>query len=244
MKKRLTSFLLVLALSFSLSLSAFAVDDMNYYSLSPVGSGEPSLALDWPVDTADFSNSDSRTLTNIYRYIQYLTLSPASWQSNSIIGFLDRILDSIPSNLGTNFALQGSNRGTNAMLDEIAKWTMFSYNSLTSDNISGNLGKIQQNTAASDDRLLTLVTMLVRTNDFIQGGNNILESINASLSGIDGFATESTLSGFDSYFKDVFSYQMIASGSSAYGARYQRHKLKTSVNTTRGKEKKRKRQNH
>lgn len=51
MKKRLTSFLLVLAFSFSLSLSAFAVDDLDYYSFSPVGSSEPSVALDWPVST-------------------------------------------------------------------------------------------------------------------------------------------------------------------------------------------------
>ena len=124
MKKRLTSFLLVLALSFSLSLPAFAADDLNYYSLPSVGSGEPSLAIDWPVDTADFSNSDSQTLTNIYKYIQYLTLSPASWQSNSIIGFLEKIFDRLPSNLGTNFALQAGD-GTNAILDDVRKWTMF-----------------------------------------------------------------------------------------------------------------------
>lgn len=181
MKKRLTSFLLVLALSFSLCLPAFAVDDMNFYSLPSVGSGEPSLAMDWPVNPAEFSNSDSQTLTNIYKYIQYLTLSPASWQSNSIIGFLDRILDAIPSNLGTNFALQGSNRGTNVMLDEIAKWTMFSYNYLSSDNIAGNLGNIQRNTLASADRLLSLVN---------------------AVSGIDGYATESTLSSLFSYLSD------------------------------------------
>lgn len=160
MKKRLTSFLLVLALSFSLSLPVFAVDDFDYYSLAPVSASEPSVIMDWSVNPAEFSNSDSTTLMNIYKYIQYLTLSPSFWQSNSIIGFLDRILDAIPSNLGTNFALQGSNRGTNVMLDEIAKWTMFSYNSLTSDNIAGNLGKIQQNTLATADRLLSLVSAL------------------------------------------------------------------------------------
>lgn len=172
MKKRLTSFILVLALSFSLSLPAFAVDDTDYYSLPPVGGSEPSVAVDWPVNPAEFHNSDSTTLINIYKVIQYLYLSPASWQSNSIIGFLEKIFDRLPSNLGTNFSLQGGD-GTNAILDDVRKWTMFTYNSLTSDNISGNLGKIQQNTLASADRLLSLVN---------------------AVSGINGFATETSLS--------------------------------------------------
>lgn len=51
MEKRLTSFILLLSLSFSLSLPAFAVDDMNYYSLPSVAGSEPSLALDWPVSS-------------------------------------------------------------------------------------------------------------------------------------------------------------------------------------------------
>ncbi len=159
MKNRLTSFFLVLALSFSLSLPAFAVDDMDYYSLPPVGGSDSSVALDWPVNPAEFSNDDSRTLTRIYEVIQYLYLSPASWQSNSVIGFLEKIFDRLPSNLSTNFALQGGD-GTNSILDDVRKWTMFTYNSLTSDNISGNLGKIQQNTLATADRLLSLVTAL------------------------------------------------------------------------------------
>lgn len=203
MKKRLTSFLLVLALSFSLSLPAFAVDDSNYYSLPPVVGSEPSLAIDWPVNPAEFSNDDSRVLANIWSYIQYFTFSPSSWGSNSLFGFLEKIYNRIPSNLSDNFGLQGLNRGTNVMLDEIAKWTMFSYNYLSSDNIAGNLGNIQRNTAASDDRLLSLVTMLGRTNDFIQG-----------------CATENTLSGFDSYFRDVFSTGMSASVNSGFGIRF------------------------
>lgn len=159
MKKRLTSFILVLALSFSLSFPAFAVDDMDYYSLSPVGESVPSVAMDWPVNPAEFDNNDSNTLTNIYKIIQYLYLSPASWQSNSVIGFLEKIFDRLPSNLSTNFALQGGD-GTNSILDDVRKWSMFTYNSLTSDNISGNLGKIQQNTLATADRLLSLVSAL------------------------------------------------------------------------------------
>nr|DAN63982.1 MAG TPA: hypothetical protein [Inoviridae sp.] len=172
MRKRLTSFILALTLSFSLSLSAFAVDDMDYYSLPPVGGSEPSLAVDWPVNPAEFSNDDSRTLSRIFEIIQYLYLSPASWQRNSVIGFLERILDAIPSNLSTNFALQGGD-GTNAILDGIRGWVMQIYNYLSSDNIAGNLGNIQRNTGASADRLLSLVQ---------------------AVSGIHGFATESSLS--------------------------------------------------
>lgn len=182
MKKRLTSFLLVLALSFSLSLPAFSVDDSYYYSLPPVGGSEPSVALDWPVNPAEFDNYDSNTLTNIYKYIQYLTLSPASWQSNSIIGFLERIYVRIPSNLSTNFSLVGGD-GTNSILDDIRKWTMFSYNYLSSDNIAGNLGNIQRNTLSSADSLHSLVT---------------------AVSGIDGYATENTLSSFSSAFSSFF----------------------------------------
>lgn len=183
MKKRLTSLLLVLALSFSLSLPVFAVDDMEYYSLPPVGGSDPSVALDWPVNPVEFSNDDSRTLTRIYEIIQYLYLSPASWQSNSIIGFLEKIYDRLPSNLGTNFALQGGD-GTNAILDGIRGWVMQTYNYLSSDNIAGNLGNIQRNTLASADRLLSLVT---------------------AVSGINGFATETTLSSFSSSFSEFYS---------------------------------------
>lgn len=182
MKKRLTSFVLVLALSFSLSVSVFAVDDSNYYSLPPVGGSEPSVVPLYPVNPAEFSNDDSRTLTRIYEIIQYLYLSPASWQSNSVIGFLEKIYDRLPSNLGTNFALQGGD-GTNAILDGIRGWVMQTYNYLSSDNIAGNLGNIQRNTLSSADRLLSLVN---------------------AVSGINGFATEDTLSSLSSAFASFF----------------------------------------
>lgn len=172
MRKRLTSFILALTLSFSLSLPAFAVDDMDYYSLPPVGGSDPSVALDWSVNPAEFSKDDSRTLTRIYEIIQYLYLSPASWQRNSVIGFLERILHAIPSNLDSNFALVGGD-GTNAILDGIRGWVMQTYNYLSSDNIAGNLGNIQRNTDVSADRLLSLVQ---------------------AVSGLNGFATESSLS--------------------------------------------------
>lgn len=158
--KRFTSvFLCCILLSSFFVVPVSAVDDSDYYSLPPVGASEPSLSVSYPVSPAEFDNSDSLTLTNIFKIIQYLYLSPASWQSNSIIGFLDRILDAIPSNLDSNFALVGGD-GTNVLLDGIRKWTMFSYNYLSSDNIAGNLGKIQQNTLATADRLLSLVSAL------------------------------------------------------------------------------------
>lgn len=197
MKKLLTSFLLVLVLSFSLSLPAFAVDDNNYYSLPPVGGVEPSTVNFYPVNPAEFDNSDSQTLTNIYKIIQYLYLSPASWQPDSFIGFLSRILDRIPSNLGTNFALQGGD-GTNAILDGIRGWVMQTYNYLSSDNIAGNLGNIQRNTAASADRLLSLVSAL----------------------GDGGIATEKSLSSFLSDFRDIFATGMSATLSPGYGTRF------------------------
>ena len=194
---RLTSvFLCCALLSSFLILSASAVDDMDYYSFSPVEGG-PSVAMDWPVNPAEFSNDDSRTLTRIYEIIQYLYLSPASWQPDSVIGFLSRILDRIPSNLGSNFALQGGD-GTNAILDGIRGWVMQIYNYLSSDNIAGNLGNIQRNTAASADRLLSLVTAL----------------------GDRGFSTETTLSSFRSDFRDIFATGMSATLSPGYGTRF------------------------
>ena len=171
--KRFTSvFFCCVLLSSFFVVPVSAVDDSEYYSLPPVVGSVPSLSVSYPVNPAEFDNSDSQTLTNIYKIIQYLYLSPASWQSNSIIGFLEKIYNRIPSNLFTNFALVGGD-GTNSILDDIRKWTMFSYNYLSSDNIAGNLGNIQRNTSVSADRLLSLVQ---------------------AVSGIDGFATESSLS--------------------------------------------------
>lgn len=171
--KRFTSvFLCCVLLSSFFVVSVSAVDDSDYYSLPPVGGSDPSVALDWPVNPTEFSNDDSRTLTRIYEIIQYLYLSPASWQRNSVIGFLERILHAIPSNLDSNFALVGGD-GTNAILDGIRGWVMQTYNYLSSDNIAGNLGNIQRNTSVSSDRLLSLVQ---------------------AVSGLNGFATESSLS--------------------------------------------------
>ena len=171
--KRFTSvFLCCVLLSSFFVVSVSAVDDSDYYSLPPVGGSDPSVALDLPVNPSEFSNDDSRTLSRIYEIIQYLYLSPSSWQRNSVIGFLERILHAIPSNLDSNFALVGGD-GTNAILDGIRGWVMKTYNYLSSDNIAGNLGNIQRNTSVSSDRLLSLVQ---------------------AVSGLNGFATESSLS--------------------------------------------------
>lgn len=198
MVKRLTSFLLVLSLFFSLSLSAFAVDDMDYYSLPPVGGSGPSTVSLYPVNPTQLDNDDSRTLTRIYEIIQYLYLSPASWQSNSVIGFLSKIYDRIPSNLGSNFALQGG-YGTNAILDSIRGWVMQIYNYLSSDNIAGNLGNIQRNTLATADR--------------ISSSNTLLGSINDAVSSINGYATENTLSSFLTRFNQNFGLDLYVSPS-------------------------------
>lgn len=89
---RLTSvFFFCALLSLFLVLPASAAVDDHYYSLAPVSSSEPVLAGDYPVNPAEFTNSDSTVLLNIYKFIQYLTVSPSSYQSHSIIGMLDRI---------------------------------------------------------------------------------------------------------------------------------------------------------
>lgn len=188
MKKRLTSFISVLALSFSL------------FSVSA---------------SAEFTNTDSRTLTDIYKVIQYLNLSPGSWQRNSVIGFLERILNAIPSNLSTNFALQGG-EGTNSLLNSNLKYLQNLYNYVSGSNITGNLGEIQRNTLATADRVLGISSKVSTVDTHIQGGNSILESINTAVGGINGFATESTLSAFVSYFDDSFGTGLSGNWSLPY----------------------------
>lgn len=89
---RLTSvFLCCALLSIFLALPVFALaDDNNYYSV-PVVASEPSVSSFSPVNPAEFTGSDSTVLLNIYKFVQYLTVSPSSFQSHSIVGMLDRI---------------------------------------------------------------------------------------------------------------------------------------------------------
>lgn len=96
MKKRLTSFLLVLALSFSLSVSASAADDMQYYSLPPV-SGEPSVAMDWPVSPA----SDAQ-LASIIDILGNISKQITTVQSNqAVLGKMIEKLNTIVTLNGT-----------------------------------------------------------------------------------------------------------------------------------------------
>lgn len=149
MMKRLTSFLLVLALSFSLSLPAYAVDDMEYYSLPPVGGG-PSVAIDWPVSpsaTGDgWSSSDSNRLRDI-------------WQA---------LTDSSSGNPGSI---------------AYCVWWIWNY---MKDDIRPSLGNIDRNTSVTASRILD--------------SNSLLGSINSAVSGINGFATENSLSTLVKFF--------------------------------------------
>lgn len=119
MKKWLTSFFLVLVLSFSLSISVFAVDDSNYYSLPPV-TAEPSLAIDWPVkpvgeyDSILSSIFNNTSTANIHlSAIQSAVQASNNWLSSissntSNIKDYSSILSSISSSissLATEFTL-------------------------------------------------------------------------------------------------------------------------------------------
>lgn len=170
MKKRLTSFLLVLVLSFSFSLPAFAVDDMEYYSLPPVGGSAPSsvsLSSVNPSATGDsWSSSDSSRLRDI-------------WQS---------LTDSSSGNSGSI---------------AYCVWWIWNY---MKDDIRPSLGNIDRNTSVTASRILD--------------SNSLLGSINTAVSGINGYATENTLSGFSSDFLDIFATGMSASLSPGYGTRF------------------------
>ncbi|WP_347995954.1 hypothetical protein [uncultured Eubacterium sp.] len=131
MKKRLTLFVLVLALSFSLSVSAFAVDDSNYYSLASVAS-EPSPAMDWPVSPAvshdGFLAEDSQNLarimtdltttgmTTLKSYI--VDISDALSRGGSIYDFLSDITDAL-TNQNTHGTLVWYLKHSQLALDSI-----------------------------------------------------------------------------------------------------------------------------
>lgn len=90
-KRWLTSFFFsCILLSSILVVPVAAADDDNYYS-APVVASEPSVSSFYPVNPAEFSDTDSTVLLNIYKFVQYLTVSPSSYQSYSIVGMLDRI---------------------------------------------------------------------------------------------------------------------------------------------------------
>lgn len=141
MKKRLSSLFLVLALSFSLSLSVFAVDDSDYYSLPPVGSSEPSFSISYPVKpsaTGDGWNDSDRSL------LQAIKIALTDISSGSINWYLTWIYDLLRGDIRTS------------------------------------LGNIDRNTSVTASRILD--------------SNSLLGSIYTAVSGLNGFATENSLS--------------------------------------------------
>ena len=141
MKKRLSSLFLVLAFSFSLSLSVFAVDDLNYYSLPPVGSSEPSVSISYPVipsGTGDGWNDLDRSI------LQAIKNALTDISSGSINWYLTWIYD------------------------------------LLRGDIRSSLGNIDRNTSVTASRILD--------------SNSLLGSIYTAVSGLHGFATETSLS--------------------------------------------------
>lgn len=167
MIKRLISFFLVLALSFSLSLSVFAVDDIYYYSLPPVVPSDPSLSNSYLVNSSvsgdGWNDSDRNLLQAIKNAITDISSGSINW-------YLTMIYD------------------------------------LLRGDIRSSLSSIDRNTSVSASRILD--------------SNTLLGSINDSVSGLDGFATENTLSGFDSYFRDFLSYDDSISTSLSLGHRF------------------------
>ena len=82
-------------------------------------------------------------------------------------------------------------------------WWIWNY---LKDDIRSSLGNIDRNTSVTASRILD--------------SNSLLGSINSAVSGITGYATEKTLSGFSSDFLDIFATGMSASLSPGYGTRF------------------------
>lgn len=82
-------------------------------------------------------------------------------------------------------------------------WWIWNY---MKDDIRPSLGNIDRNTSVTASRILD--------------SNSLLGSINTAVSGINGYATENTLSGFSSDFLDIFATGMSASLSPGYGTRF------------------------
>lgn len=82
-------------------------------------------------------------------------------------------------------------------------WWIWNY---IKDDIRSSLGNIDRNTSVTASRILD--------------SNSLLSSINSAVSGINGYATEKTLSGFSSDFLDIFATGISASLSPGYGIRF------------------------
>ena len=88
MKKRLTSFFLVLALSFSLSLSAFAVDDNSYYSFSPVSDSSLNPVMSVASSVDGWSDTDRTLLKSIERALTRVA-------PDTLLSYIDSILSDV-----------------------------------------------------------------------------------------------------------------------------------------------------
>lgn len=131
---RLTSvFLCCALLSSFLILPASAVDDNDYYSLSPVGSSVPSLAMDWPVSPVaggEYNSALSQiqtnqlTQTNVLQAIQSALQSVNVWLGK-IEGNTSRIKDysSILSAISNKVATEST---LSALSDKVATETTLS----------------------------------------------------------------------------------------------------------------------
>lgn len=166
--KRFTSvFLSYVLLSSFFVVPVSAVDDSDYYSLSPVVGFEPSLSVSYPVNpsaTGDGWTDFDRNL------LQAIKNALTDISSGSINWYLTWIYD------------------------------------LLRGDIRSSLGNIDRNTSVTVSRIMD--------------SNSLLGSINTAVSGINGYATEKTLSGFSSDFLDIFATGMSASLSPGYGTRF------------------------
>ena len=112
MKKRLTSLFLVLALSFSLSLSVFAVDDIDYYSLPPVGASESSLSISYPVNSSasgdGWHDSDRNLLQAIKNALTDISSGSLHWYLSMIYDLLRGDIRSSLGNIDRNTSVTAS----------------------------------------------------------------------------------------------------------------------------------------
>lgn len=112
MKKRLTSLFLVLALSSSLSLSVFAVDDSDYYSLPPVGASEPSLSISYSVNPSasgdGWNDSDRNLLQAIKNALTDISSGSINWYLTWIYDLLRGDIRSSLGNIDRNTSVTAS----------------------------------------------------------------------------------------------------------------------------------------
>lgn len=149
-KRWLTSVLCsCILLSSFLILPASAVDDDNYYSLSPVSSVDPSPAFEWPVSPAvdhDYTTQlgniqiNQQTQTNILQSIHAGVQAVNVWLGK-IEGHTSRIKDytSILSSISSSVGLLATEKTLSAISDKVATESSLSVLS----NLFGPLANIE-----------------------------------------------------------------------------------------------------